>query len=300
MSRKGADQRGARTKYWCFTLNNPTIAEEIYLKTWLEHGADFLIFGRERGENGVYHFQGYVELTNRQRLSGVRKLSKRAHWEPRRGSQRECIEYCKKDGDFFETGVPTSDRQGKRNDLQCIKEKLDGGASALDIANEHFSKWVIYRRSFDAYVGLKDSPRHRPNLRVFLLCGASGSGKSSYCFTRHPDCWISTSPVLRWFDGYDRQRVALIDDFNGECPFRFLLRLLDVYPIRVEVKGGHVAWNPEIIFITSNKLVREWYGGERDVTPIERRITHTIYMDQLENSEIGAKHDEIDQILEEY
>lgn len=301
MSRKtGGDQRGARTKYWCFTLNNPTIAEEIYLKTWLEHGADYLVFGRERGDNGVFHFQGYVELTNRQRLSGVRKLSKRAHWEPRRGTQRESIEYCKKDGDFFQTGVPTEDRQGRRTDLESIRLEIDAGATSADIASRHFSQWCIYRRSFDEYRALGNLPRHRPGLKVFVLKGPSGSGKSSYVFSRFEDLWISTSPVLRWFDGYTGQKTALIDDFSGECPFRFLLRILDIYPMRVEIKGGHVSWNPDIIFITTNKSIEEWYHGEKDVTPIIRRVTYLVDMEELENSEINTKHEEIDQILEEY
>lgn len=294
------NDRNSRSKYWCFTLNQPTIAEEEALKACARSDvASYFIYGRERGESGTYHFQGYVEFVNRVRLTAVKKIPgfNRSHLEQRRGSGKEASEYCKKDGDFVEFGTPTANTQGRRNDLESIKQRLDDGASSRDISDEFFSRWVVYRRSFEAYTELRNEPRHRPGLKVIVLRGESGTGKSSYVFSRHPGCWISTNPILRWFDGYSGQTVACIDDFNGETPFRFLLRLLDIYPIRVEIKGGHVAWNPETIFITTNRPITEWYGGEKDVTPIIRRVTYEVVMDELENSEISDKHTEIDEIL---
>lgn len=291
-----------KTQYWCFTTNNPTIAEEEALKAYARGDAcTYLIYGRERGDNGVPHFQGYVEFGNRQRLTAIKKIPafRRAHLEPRRGTGAEAARYCKKDGDFVEFGEIKVTKQGRRTDLEEIKRKIDAGASSVDIADAHFSQWVIYRRSFDAYVDLKKTPQSRPELKVYVLCGASGTGKSSYVFSRHPECWISSNPVLRWFDGYTGQSTALIDDFNGECPFRFLLRLLDIYPMRVEVKGGHVAWNPTLIYITTNRAIDEWYGGERDCAPIQRRVKKVIRMQDLAAFDIGEKHLEIDRILAE-
>lgn len=288
-----------KRKYWVFTLNKPTIAEEILCKRLDYFKAAYIIFGRERGESGTFHFQGYIEFVNRRRLSELRKLLPRAHWEVRKGTGREASEYCKKDGDFVEKGTLATNERGRRTDLECIRAELDSGRSMSDIAESHFSQWVVYRRSFEAYIDLKSPPKFRRELRVVLLHGCSGVGKSSYVYSRHPECWISTNPVLRWFDGYSGQDVVLLDDFNGECPFRFLLRLLDVYPLRVEVKGGHVAWNPTLIYITSNNDPEEWYHGEKDMSPVIRRITHSIRVSDDLGDSVNARHEAIDKILNE-
>lgn len=296
----GKNKTPAKTQYWCWTLNNPTIAEEEAIKAYARgDGASYLIFGRERGESGVYHFQGYTEFQNRQRLTTIKKIAgfNRCHFEPRRGTSTEAAQYCKKELDFFEHGTLKVSQQGRRTDLEAIKAKLDAGATEREIADAHFGQWVIFRRSFQEYRELGNAPRYRPDLKVVLLRGNPGTGKSSYVYSRWPDCWISTNPILRWFDGYGGQRVSLIDDFNGETPFRFLLRLLDKYPIRVEVKGGHTPWNPEIIFITSNRDVMEWYGGERDTAAIARRITRNISLEDLEKPNVRSRHLAIDEIL---
>lgn len=288
-----------RSKYWCFTLNNPTATEETYLRNIAdERTISYLVFGIEVGESGTRHFQGYVEFVNRRRLSMVKRFLTRAHWELRRGTSLEAAEYCKKDGEVFEFGTLSTSKQGKRTDLEEIQKDMEQGMSANEVAKTHFSKWVVYRRSFEAYEGILNAPKFRPELQVVLLQGVSGAGKSSYVYSRFPDAWISTNPVMRWFDGYRGQETVLIDDFAGECPFRFFLRLLDIYPIRVEIKGGTVAWNPTRIFITSNKSIEEWYHGEKDMQPVRRRIHHVIVMHELENDDIGERHDEIDQILD--
>lgn len=99
-------------KHWCFTLNNPTEDEQIDLAT---HGEEidtanlfsYLIFGRETGESGTPHLQGYVVCVNRERITTLKTIPgfQRMHLEIRRGSAKQASDYCKKDGDFDEYGT---------------------------------------------------------------------------------------------------------------------------------------------------------------------------------------------------
>ena len=68
------------------------------------------------------------------------------------------------------------------------------------------------------------------------------------------------SGSYRWFDGYDAHRFVIFDDFrDSQCEFSFLLRLLDRYPLRVEIKGGTRQWKPHTIVITSPMPPEETY-----------------------------------------
>lgn len=270
-----------KSKYWVFTVNNPTPEEEKSLTaTVVAAGSKitYLVFGRERGDSGTPHLQGYLELRNRVRLPSVKSLPGlgRAHLERRRGSADEADAYCRKEDPApFSVGV-ISKGQGHRSDLEQIKSKIDEGKSQLEIADQHFTQWVQYRRSFEAYRELKHPPKDRFDLRVYVLWGDAGTGKTRYARRRGgDDCWVCSDPTLRWFDGYSQESTVIIDDYRGDGSPAFLLRLLDVYALRVQVKGGFVAWNPTTIWITSNRNPDSWHM-EPDFLPALRRRFHYV------------------------
>lgn len=96
----------SKTRNWCFTLNNYTVSDETYLSNITKTAwCLYIIFGKETGENGTPHLQGYIELKNCMKLTGLKaKFGSRYHFEPRRGSQAQAIDYCKKDGNWKEFG----------------------------------------------------------------------------------------------------------------------------------------------------------------------------------------------------
>lgn len=95
----------ARCRRWVFTLNNYTPVEEGLLQT---AEIPFVIYGREIAPGtGTPHLQGYIELCDRgSTLSAVKKILgiDRIHLEQARGSAHECIVYCSKDGNVFQSG----------------------------------------------------------------------------------------------------------------------------------------------------------------------------------------------------
>ena len=115
-----------RTRNWCFTVNNPEENEELAYKEWED--LRYIVFQRERGANNTIHIQGYVQFKKPKRLSALKKLHKRAHWEAARGTPKQASDYCKKadtrlEGTtFFEFGT-MSEGSGQRTDLLKVQEK---------------------------------------------------------------------------------------------------------------------------------------------------------------------------------
>lgn len=86
-------------KRWCFTLNNYSNEEVEQLEHVFGSGGYKWIMGREVGENGTPHIQGYVESDKRMRPLETFK-NKRIHWEACRGNLEDNIRYCTKDGNY--------------------------------------------------------------------------------------------------------------------------------------------------------------------------------------------------------
>lgn len=94
--KSGNTKQISASRYWCFTLNN---YKEIDIKNISVKCFKYII-GREVGEKGTPHLQGYLEFEDRVRPMGVFKEYKNIHWEKRKGTKEQNIKYCSKDGNF--------------------------------------------------------------------------------------------------------------------------------------------------------------------------------------------------------
>lgn len=268
----------SRSKYWCFTLNNPTEEELSCVKALGEEGqASYLIFGREKGDNGTPHLQGYIEFARKIRRGGVKKLPGlgRAHLEVRRGTAEEASRYCQKENDFQIYGDMAVSEQGARNDLLACKLLIDGGGSEQELWDTHFGCAVRYHKAFREYRNLK-TPRALRDVKVYVLVGEPGTGKTRFVWEREGAgaLWINSCPSLKWFDGYGGEEAVLFDDYRGGADDSTLLRLLDRYPLKVAIKGGFVPWVPQRIYITSN--IQPPFGHDSIAQPLRRRIRSVV------------------------
>ncbi len=109
------------------------------------------------------------------------------------------------------------------------------------------------------------------------MIGASG-GKGSDPGDR--DFYVMNTPTnaacVPWMDGYDGEEDVILEDFDGSIHYRILLRMLDQYRLKMQVKGGMVEFCAKRIWISSNKHPREWYDpiavGPYEGGPLERRL----------------------------
>jgi len=111
----------SQARHWVFTLNNYTDGDLVSLRA-LATDCTYLVFGRETGESGTPHLQGYVDFGTSKRFAVAKQLiGGTSHIEVKRGSCQQAADYCKKDADFEEYGT-ISGGQGKRTDWDLYIE----------------------------------------------------------------------------------------------------------------------------------------------------------------------------------
>jgi Putative viral replication protein len=145
---------GPRAKHWCFTLNNYTPADLDRLSSIGEEIVSYLVYGKEVGASGTPHLQGTVCFLSRKRLTQVIAIIGQAHCSVTRFLSQS-IEYCKKDGDFFEIGNPPKG-SGERSDLEDFKASVKEGVTDLEELRElHSSVCATYPRFVKEYINDK-------------------------------------------------------------------------------------------------------------------------------------------------
>ena len=127
----------SRSQNWVFTLNNYTVEDEGRVAALVENGvASYVIYGREVGASGTPHLQGFVRFMERKRLVAVREaVGVRAHVEVAKHPSH-AVEYCKKDGQFFEFGTIEFRKTGRRDEFQAFIDAVKSGVTDMSILRE--------------------------------------------------------------------------------------------------------------------------------------------------------------------
>nr|WDW25743.1 MAG: replication-associated protein [Canine circovirus]WDW25744.1 MAG: replication-associated protein [Canine circovirus] len=276
-SKKGKKERGSPACRWCFTVNNWTEEEYGLIVSTCKSSAKYLIIGKEVGENGTPHLQGFVNFKKKLRLSGLKKLPgfTRAHVEIAMGSDLENQKYCRKGNQYLEIGVPSS--RGKSSSLrECLDLLLKEKGDLKKAANEYPEVFVRHHRGLRDYISTAGLiPVRQSKSYTIVLIGPPGVGKTRKAVEMCGERPIYWKPRGMWWDGYKGEDCVIIDDFYGWIPFSELLRVLDRYPLQVQVKGSFVEFVADFIVITSNVMPEEWYNKENihgDVRAMFRRF----------------------------
>lgn len=233
------------------------------------------------------HVQFWFQTKTKRTVGSARKLAPGVHIDLCKGSIEQNERYVgkdasrKPDGRTFESG--TLDKQGSRNDLLRVKRALEEGKEEAEIAADPdtFGAWLRYPAVVERWKRAKIKPRSRsevPTVDVFI--GPTGVGKTKRVFDEHKDS-VYIKDHTKWWDGYNGEECILIDEFNPKGNYfviETLLRLLDRYPFRGEVKGGYVQINSPFIAITTNIPFEDWYptATQEQIDALNRRVTNKI------------------------
>lgn len=218
------------------------------------------------------HIQGAITFPRTFRLKGVKTLHPKAHWEPA------------KTEDFnYEVKFPSrtfvdklSSRQGARQDIDDARAIVKETCSMRAVVEATSSYQAI--RMCEKYLAYSEPKRPVGPIQVHWYWGPTGVGKTRAVWDREAtlDSQPYVPPTDKFWEGYDGDAAVLLDDFRPEwCSWKRLLQLTDIYPFRVEVKGGSRQARYTRLYITAPEppdTMMQRVTSE-DVNQLLRRIT---------------------------
>lgn len=291
---------------YVFTYNNYTEEGTEKLKTWLTEKTKYAVFGREVGEAGTPHLQGYFSLKTQKSTKTIQNelslLEINLWLNYAKGNPAQNREYCsKQDANFWEHGEITVAGRGQRTELLDVVDTMQqpGGATAEALIEKHPVEMIKY---FNNIMRVNNILRkkHLPEFRditVTVYYGEGGTGKTSKAICDAKAVGLSyyiLSPPNnqnQWYDNYTGEGALILDDFYGWLPPHDLYRVLDRYKLMIPIKGSHewALWTH--VWITSNVPPDRFYKPETmaklDPTAYNRRI-HNIYYLSYANDEKTA------------
>lgn len=245
---------------WSFTLNNYDEEEYASLISSIQETCEYGVVGREVGELGTKHLQGYCRFKDRVVFKTAKgRLNTRCHIEKSAGSAEQNRVYCVKDGSYWEFGsCPKSSGGQSSRELvsRCFVDAVDnsGREGMVRFAAEQPGSWYYSGHNLLRNYLCIQQPVHRPDIEVSWFHGEPGTGKSRRAHELLPTAYIK-DPRTKWWDGYLLEKDVIIDDFGPQgIDINHLLRWFDRYKCNVEAKGLMVPLFATKFIVTSNFL----------------------------------------------
>lgn len=276
-SKHVSKETNTRARGWCYTLNNYTTDQTVLYR---HVDAVYHIFGKEKGEQGTPHLQGFIYFKNAKTFNQLKQLLPgNPHLEVVKDIEASIL-YCRKENDYWEQGTPPASPKQKGAMEQ------DRWAAIWDAAvsgnHEGLNKrdLVMHIRQMD-YIYNRQMTRAdlptQPTLENYWYCGPSGAGKSRKARADAPNAYLKM--CNKWWDGYQNEPDVLIEDFDivHSVLVHHLKLWSDHYPFLGEKKGTTAKMRPLRIFITSNWHPEQIWTDPKDLEPILRRFKVVVF-----------------------
>lgn len=301
-----------------FRISNPQkkglTIEQIAQDLASRYNVNYFVLSLEQGieEPRTLHIHGYVLLNSRiSRASIDKHIFKEIHAhfiDPIQGTPEEIRAYILKDeealrkkgelhklaekidGAQFEYGtVPKfhARGQGKRNDLNNAFNMLYQGKSKFEI----YSKDPSVARYYGAINAMEkeiERVKYGENSRDMMcvwIQGETGTGKTEAIYREYGIKNIF--PIDNYdndrfiYNGYNKQKILLYDDFNSSVKLNQLIRILNGKPFCVNVKGGELYLQADKVFFTSNYELKDQFPNIKEENQnqwqaLMRRINYVV------------------------
>lgn len=242
---------------------------------------------------GRKHWQGCAHSTKQHRITGWKTVlgaGDTVHIEAQRGTTEQTRQYCAKgDGDEHEFGTPNT--QGSQSlSIQTRHGILDGSICVRDVIQDVESGHTLsFLERLQNYATIPIIEK-----KVIWLWGPTESGKTRKAIElAGADFWLSESmgQINRW-NKYIGQKVIILDELRPEqLPWSYLLRLLDRYPMHLNVKYGTMPLRAHTIIITTNMSPTDFWRSDReglaeDPRQLTRRISSVVEMESVPRTEV--------------
>lgn len=247
----------------------------------------YAAFQPEIGKNGTKHIQGCVSFQDAKTWEQVKAKFPGAYVAALISSLQKATEYCTKDDtrNTAESFGPTvlgalpAQVQGLRTDLQRLADFIKTGATEKSIFEEFPEEYLRYDRGIGKAGKFYWRPRTEKTV-VHWHYGPTGTGKSLWARDTFPDAYWKDTEDHKWWDGFVSGQTVILDEFRSSwCPYKYLLRLFDRYPMTGQTKGSTVQLNMPYIIVTTpyhpNLTYRNRTAADRQ--QLLRRIEHIVY-----------------------
>lgn len=274
------------SKHWIATVDAQHPSAKFWENEVTREHLQYLVGQEEIGKGGFDHYQLYLVLKERKRVTWLKKhIHPTAHWEKKRGTVAEAIDYVTKedtrkpDGIRIELGEKPNEQWEK-----AVAEHADKieAAKRLRDKDEIKEQAQVYLARLDfEYIPLSDIPPDvlmspgflssygkktkdivgpmRGNLKIVTLVGPPGCGKSYAIAKLFPKAGrVMYGNNGTWFANA-RSRTMVFEEFMGQIQLQNMLKYLDPYPMNLEVKGGVEPAFYDLVIITSNTDPKDWY-----------------------------------------
>lgn len=263
---------GTNVRAYCGTINNPTEDDYGRMRA-LPY--EYVLFNDEVGEQGTPHIQYYIHHKPKIRFNALKKALPRAAIFACKGNPQQNYNYvtkCVADGDepTYEKG--TLPQQGKRSDLDIVKECLKETGKMRDVVRVARTPVSV---KMAEYIIKYDERERDFKPKIIWLYGPTGCGKSANAVRMcHEKPYFASSG--KWFEGYDAHKCIILNEVREDfMPWAKLLDFTDRYGYRVECKGGTRQLLAETMIFTSPYHPAKLFRSQtrEDVGQFLRRIS---------------------------
>jgi len=243
--------------FWICTLSCREVPHLPALRSGeLPAGVVWIRGQQELGASGYLHWQFVCAFAKKASLAAVKTLFGRSvHAELSRSelaSDYCCKEDTRQDGPW-EWGAKPIRRNVKTDWDSVWAAAITGNVECIptQIRVCHYGNLQRIRSDYVAPLPIVRT--------VWVFWGRTGTGKSRRAWDEGGLDSYSKCPRSKFWDGYQGQKVAILDEFRGGIDISHILRWTDRYPVRVEVKGSSRPLQAEVLYFTSNVDPRLWY-----------------------------------------
>lgn len=273
----------SKSRNFVFTCNN---YEEKHGDLLDKLDTKYMIVGKEVGESGTPHMQGYLVLKVQKTLSALIKCLPGFHLEVRKGSHDQARDYCMKEGDFTEIGTPPLSplEKGVKGGVG-EKERWELARSAAKSGNLDDIPADIYTRYYRTLKEIKKDHMVKPadgdDVCGTWYYGEAGAGKSRAAREDFPDAYDKM--CNKWWDGYQLEENVIIDDLdkNHSVLAHHLKIWTDRYSFLGETKGGAISIRPSKICVTSQYSIDDVWEDQETRDALHRRFKSKHFVKDL-------------------
>ncbi len=272
-----------QSRKWMLTINNP--------QDWgLDHSGmqrllslfcpDYFCLADEIATTGTFHTHIFIYSKSPIRFSTLKNRFPTAHIEKAFGSAKDNRDYIRKEGkwledkkaetsvvgSFYEFGLIPSECEERDPKMYKLLQNVKDGLSTTEIIDES-PNFAFKSRDIDtlreAYRAEQYMSQNR-KLTVTYLYGATGTGKTSGIYKKHPATEICRITDYNGkngvrFDAYHGQDVLVFEEFNSQIPIEAMLNYLDIYPLMLPARYTDRTACFTKVYITSNIPLNEQY-----------------------------------------